>query len=684
VISTNEDVDVHRTLITDQLFNSTDLSSSSSESIPSEPVVLSTEPAVGGDGGIIDVVSDSDSDTGISPSTSSTAPTPIPPRRSSRPKAPIPSRYVTDAILTIHQASLAVLTHSVNFATSAYQSMYHALVADARPVASRTPVPNNIHEATNPSFPLYYEWMQAVQHEINSLVENKTLTVLRRNDPTLSGTRMLPGVKWVFKLKEDQHGNPVRFKARCTALGNLQKAGIDYEETFAPVVRFSTVRMLLALAASKKMLVHQMDVDTAFLYGEMSDEPTVCIPVPELYPIPPELQHISRDQLGCRIDKSLYGLKQSPRLWNKHIDRTMAMLGFTKSLMDPCLYFRTNADGDELYVTVYVDDLIIAGTNLEVITAFKGELCAVYSMKDLGDLKYCLGMEITRDSTSGNITLSQTKYIDDICRRFRVSSCKPVNTPMQSDTRLSKQDAPLTPAESAEAEKFPYREIIGSVMYLMTCTRPDIAFAVGHLASFMNCHGPKHHKAAIHLLKYLHTTRLHGLTYGRDTRPIHLTGYSDSDWGSHRDTSRSTSGYIFYIAGGPISWKSKLQPTVALSSTEAEYMALTLAAQEAIALRGLLAEFTGINESVQMYGDNQSSIAMSRNPTSHQASKHIAIRHHFVREKVTQGDIILSYMPTGLMVADALTKPLPLPTFARLCPAIRGIVLHGSSYPSES
>jgi hypothetical protein len=197
----------------------------------------------------------------------------------------------------------------------------------------------------------------------------------------------------------------------------------------------------------------------------------------------------------------------------------------------------------------------------------------------------------------------------------------------------------------------------------------------------MNCHGSAHHKAARHLLQYLKATCTQGLSYGLDTSPLSLTGYSDSDWGAHLDTRRSTSGYIFFLAGGPVSWKSKLQPTVALSSTEAEYMALTLAAQEAISLRALFATLSGIDDPVRLFGDNKSSIALSSNPTSHQATKHIDIKHHFVREKVTHGDILLDYIPTNLMVADALTKALPYPTFSRLCRAMSGIEPHGTVVP---
>jgi hypothetical protein len=226
---------------------------------------------------------------------------------------------------------------------------------------------------------------------------------------------------------------------------------------------------------------------------------------------------------------------------------------------------------------------------------------------------------------------------------------------------------PQTAEEIAAAARFPYRELIGSVMFIMICTRSDISYGVGQLSMFMNCHGSQHHAAAKHLLRYLKGTADRGIIYRRDSGPLRLVGYSDADWGANVDTRRSTTGYIFMLCGGPISWKSKLQPTVALSSTEAEYMALTAAAQEAIALRGLLSDFgLSATDPVLIYEDNKGAIAMSVNPINHAATKHIAIKHHFCREKVTQGDITLQYIATTDMLADAMTKSLAFPTFSRL------------------
>jgi len=224
-----------------------------------------------------------------------------------------------------------------------------------------------------------------------------------------------------------------------------------------------------------------------------------------------------------------------------------------------------------------------------------------------------------------------------------------------------------------------HSEVVGSLMYLMITSRPDISFAVGQLAMYMNCHGPQHHAAAQHVLRYLQGTRDVGLTYGLDRSALSVSGYSDADWGAHVDTRRSTTGYVFYLAGGPISWKSKLQPTVALSSTEAEYMALTASAQEAMSLRSLAEDFSiDVSQPALLYEDNKGSIAMSVNPVLHQASKHISIRHHFIREKVANGDVCLRYISTSRMLADALTKPLTYPTFSRLRAALLGNISHAS------
>jgi hypothetical protein len=515
-------------------------------------------------------------------------------------------------------------------------------------------------------------WHEAEAKEVESLAKNDTFIIEER----MSNMRVL-GCKWIYKIKENLDGTVARFKVRITALGNLQRSGFDYQETFAPVVRYSTVRVLMAVAAARNLLLHQMDVDTAFLYGKMPISNPIYVTVPKGYPIP---QHLEGKELVARCNKSIYGLKQSPRLWNENLQNTMRKFGFTKSEYDECLFVK-RSNGEELYVAIFVDDLIIAGSSLTYINDFKNLLKKEYSMKDIGELKYFLGMEVIRDYTKGTITLSQHKYCMDVLRRFGMLNCNPSPIPIDPKVKLSVSMAPKTPEEIKKSEKFEYREIIGSCMYLMVSTRPDISFAVSKLAQFLNCHGPSHHTAAIQLLRYLKGTSKMGITYGLDKTPLKLTGYSDADWASNIDSRRSTTGYVFFLSGGAISWKSKNQPTVALSSTEAEYMALTSSAQEAMALQNILSDFNiDISAPVLIYEDNQGAIAMSINPVLHQTSKHIHIKHHFIREKVNDGNIVVNYISTEKMLADMFTKALSKIILYKLRDQVLGLVSFGENF----
>ena len=506
-------------------------------------------------------------------------------------------------------------------------------------------VPNTIRQAMDT--PEKDSWLEAIHSEVTSLFNNNTFTIMERPN----NSRVI-GLKWVFKIKETKEGFIERFKVRCTALGNLQRFGYDYLETFSPVVRYSTVRMLLAKAATEKLILHQMDVDTAFLYGVLPDDEPVYVEVPKHYPIPEHLK--DKQNLVAKVNKSIYGLKQSPRLWNKNIDNNMLKLGFTKSNYDPCLYIRRK-NGSIVYATIFVDDIIIAGNSLNSVNEFKNQLKTLYKCKDLGELNYCLGMEITRDPITSDISLTQKKYMRDILKRFGQANCKPASTPMEPGFQSELPDS------GGDNENYPYREVVGSLMYLMVSTRPDIAYAVSYLARYLNNHEKVHHKAANHLLRYIQYTKDLGITYHHNMS-FELCGYSDSDWASDISTRKSTTGYIFMMAGGAISWKSRLQPTVALSSSEAEYMALCYAAQEAIALKRIRNEINlSISEDilpVTIFEDNQGAIAMSYNPTHYAKTKHIHIRYHFIRERIEEGDIIVKYINTNDMLADALTKSL--------------------------
>jgi hypothetical protein len=473
-------------------------------------------------------------------------------------------------------------------------------------------------------------WKESYLSELQSLKRHEVFKVILANQKPPEAK--LFDLTWVFKVKESQDGKR-RYKSRCCFRGDRQIYGIHFDETFAPVVRHKTLRALIAVSATKGLHLHNMDVETAFLYGDMDeDEHNIYVKLPEGYPVPPEFE--GQEVVGI-IEKSIYGLKQASRLWNKNIDSYLREMNFVPTAADPCLYVRKDSD-DLSYIALYVDDLVIATKDPQVMQQIKSELSAKYEMKDLGELQEIVGMKISRDWDAGTITISQQKYCQDLLAKFDMSNAKPTRTPMDPGLRLSPTDIPTTSEDKQEASKFPYREIIGSCMYLMTCTRPDIAYAVGQLSRFNDCHSRQHHNAVKHLLRYLRGTTDKGITYGPiSTEPL---GFSDASYGSDLILGRSITAYVFFMAGGPISWRSKTQSTVALSSAQAEYQALCAACQEAIHLRLLSSELdTSLSAStpITIFEDNTAAIAMSQNPVNHEKTMHIFVKYHFIRECVS-------------------------------------------------
>ena len=544
----------------------------------------------------------------------------------------------------------------------------HGLYADVRVrTAAELRLPQSYKAAMNS--PEAAHWKEAVQAEVQSLIDNDVIEVMEY-DLMMD----VLDLKWVFTVKETIDGVIARWKARCTARGDLMKKGVNYGETFAPVVRFETLRFLLAYAAAHNWPVHQMDVVTAFLYGLM-EGPDVYVKLPPGYPIPPHLRHLPPEKLMGKLKKALYGIKQAPRLWNDTIDKFMLEHGFTRSNTDACLYWRDTALSsggvDRLFVGIFVDDIVITGSSLAAINMFKEQLSAAYSMKDMGELRYCLGMEVTT-LPNGQRKISQRKYVKDMLVRFGLQNAHAEPTPMDHNLKLTAQVERLSPEVWVKSQKFPYREIVGSLMYLMICTRPDICYAVTTLSRYLNCHGPMHHAAALRVLRYVKGTRKLGIIYSRkdpaaSPAQSEVYGYSDSDHAANVDDRRSITGYVFFYAGGPITWKTKTQPRTALSSTEAEYMALAAASCEAMSLRYLQEDF-GIPPTLPtlIHEDNSGAIAMSINPVHYKQTKHIHYRFHFIRECVDFGDVRIQYINTKEMIADALTKALAKVTFLNL------------------
>ena len=506
-----------------------------------------------------------------------------------------------------------------------------------------TEEPNSVKEAV--SCPEKKHWETAMQKEMNSMYSNDVWDLVE-----LPENREAVGSKWVFKKKTKADGSIERFKARLVAQGFSQKQGLDYDETFSPVIRFESVRSLVAVATQKQLKLHQMDITAAFLNGHLEEE--VFMKQPEGFVVQ------GKEHLVCRLKQSLYGLKQSPRCWNSTLDTHLKSMGYVPSTNDPCIY--TSSEGELSIIGVYVDDLVIAAESSERIKQVKEALARKFDVKDLGELHYFLGVQVIQDQGKGTVWIGQPTYTKSILQKYGMSEAKPVKTPVDVNSKLLK-----TEEESELADQRLYQSAVGSLLYLSTKSRPDIAFAVGNVARYCSKPTKSHWIAVKRIFRYLRGTIQFGLLYSKEDGT--LIGYSDADWGGDCNDYKSTTGYLFQMGGAAVSWKSKKQSCVALSTAEAEYMALSSAAQEAVWLRELNSDLGNPqSQPILMYEDNQSAIAMARNPQSHGRSKHINIRYHFIREQVSDDKICLKYCPTEDMIADFLTKGVGPEKFARL------------------
>jgi hypothetical protein len=393
-----------------------------------------------------------------------------------------------------------------------------------------------------------------------------------------------------------------------------------------------------------------MDVKTAFLNGSLEEE---------IYMQQPEgFVEAGQEDKVCKLQRSLYGLKQAGRSWYQKIDGCFGDLGFTRTHADNCVYL-LRKDDILLIVALYVDDLLIIANDMAALTNLKAELSKRFEMKDLGEVQFCLGIQITRNRPERTIRISQTKYIEDMLSKFNMQDCKAVGTPLDTNTKLSKSMSPKSHEEAEEMKGVPYQSAVGSLMYAMLGTRPDIGYAVGAVSQFSSDPGRGHWTAVKRILRYLKGTKDYAIEYKGSAGD--LIGYSDADWAGSIDDRRSTTGFNFIMAGGSVSWGSKKQPTVALSTTEAEYMAITHATKEGIWIRRLLMEigFWGsAKQSIIINTDNQGCMALSKNPVFHARTKHIDIRHHFIREKIESHEVEIAFCRTEEMAADILTKAL--------------------------
>ncbi|WVZ70691.1 hypothetical protein U9M48_019334 [Paspalum notatum var. saurae] len=483
------------------------------------------------------------------------------------------------------------------------------------------------------------KWLEAMRSELKSMADNQVWNLVE----PLDEVRPIE-CKWVFKKKIDADGNVHIYKAQLVAKGFRQIQGVDYDETFSPVAMLKSIRILLAIAAYHDYEVWQMDVKTAFLNGNLSED--VYMTQPDGFVDPQNARKV------CKLLKSIYGLKQASRSWNLRFDEVVKGFGFIKNVEEPCVYKKVSGS-TLVFLVLYVDDILLIGNDIPMLEAVKDSLRKSFSMKDLEEAAYILGIKIYRDRSKRLIELSQSTYIDKVLKRFNMHDSKKGFLPMSPGTILSKTQCPSTTDEQKRMSEIPYTSAIGSIMYAMICTRPDVSFALSHWIAVKN------------ILKYLRRTKDAFLVFGGEEELV-VKGYTDAGFQTDKDDSRSQAGFVFCLNGGAVSWKSFKQDIVADSATEAEYIAASEAAKEAVWIRKFVSELGVVPSAscpLDLYCDNMGAIAQAKEPRSHQKSKHILRRYHLIREIIDRGDVKICKVHTDLNVADPLTKPLPQSKF---------------------
>lgn len=489
------------------------------------------------------------------------------------------------------------------------------------------------------------EWRQAMQEEYDALLVNKTWDLV----PMPTGQKVV-GCKWVFKIKRNSDGSIARYKARLVAKGFHQTADIDYTETFSPVVKPITIRVLLTLALYHGWTIRQVDINNAFLHGVLTE--SVFMEQPDGFQVPS-----ASPGLACHLKKAIYGLKQAPRAWYDQLSIFLKSLGFTTSRADTSLMVRLSS-AHCCYVLIYVDDIIIMGSSSVAISTLISDLHRKFALKDLGPLSYFLGVEVFMPP-SGGMFLSQKKYILDLLSRTKMTDAKAIATPMISGPLVSTRQGDLF------SDVRMYRSVVGALQYA-TLTRPEISFSVNKVCQFMHSPTILHWQMVKRILRYLKGTMDHGLFLHRPTH-LGIHGFADADWASDPDDRKSTSGFCVFFGGNLISWGSKKQSIISRSSTEAEYRCLATVATEMVWLRSLFLDLhICLSNPPVLWCDNLSAVHLSANPILHSKTKHVELDIYFVRDLVLHNKLIVRHLPALEQIADVLTKPLSAVSFARL------------------
>ncbi|GKC37645.1 retrotransposon protein, putative, ty1-copia subclass [Tanacetum coccineum] len=450
------------------------------------------------------------------------------------------------------------------------------------------------------------KWNNAMNVKMQSMRDNKfwELVDLPPNGKTV-------GHKWLFKKKTDMDGAVHTYKANLVAKGFFQTYGVDYKETFSPVADIKAIRIIIVVVAFYDYEIWQMDVKTAFLNGYLSEE--VYMEQPEGFVNPKYPNRV------CKLKRSIYGLKQASRQWNKRFDDEIKKFGFTQNRDEPCVYLKASGS-NVTFLILYVDDILIMGNNIPMLQDVKSYLGRCFAMKDLGEAAYILGIKIYRDRSRRLIGLCQSAYIEKILKRFHMENSKRGSIPMQEKLRLSKSQGASTPAELKRMQNVPYASAVGSIMYVVRCTRPDVAFAQNITSRFQQNPGD------------LHWTTLR------------VSCYTDAGYLTDADDLKSQTGYVFVLNGGAVDWKSTKQSIFATSSVEAKYIAAYDASKEFVWVRKFISGLgvvPTIEEPINMFCDNTGAITIANESGITKGARHFCAKVHYLRKVIEYGDIKL-------------------------------------------
>lgn len=491
-------------------------------------------------------------------------------------------------------------------------------------------------------------WLEAIKEELNAHQQNGTWKVV----PLPKNVKEITA-KWIFKIKDQDIENNKRYKARLVARGFSQVEGIDYGEIFSPVVRMDSIRLLFAIVAQFELQFVQFDITTAFLNGFIKEE---------LYLSPPEGLDVPVGH-SCKLLRSLYGLKQSPRCWNERFKSILTSFQMKQSVSDPCVFVSTKVE--PLYLALYVDDGLIIAKSSELIQSLLNHLKQDLKVKTINS-KCFLGLEINHNIETGSVFLHQSRYISKILHRFNMANSNPSKSPLPASHALNQREV----LETDIVTNVPYSEALGSLMYCAMGTRPDIAYSISVLSKYSACPRNAHWEAIKRVFRYLKGTLSKGLFYIKVQDP-QLVCYTDADWAGDQDSRKSISGMVSLINTAAISYKAQQQPVVSLSTTEAEYIAGNEGAKEIVWLSRFINELgVKFEHGPLLLGDNQGALKLIKNPEFHQRTKHIDIKYHFIREKFEEGIFDLAYVQTDKQKADLFTKALSSDRHQTLCKLI--------------